>query len=288
MSTTQVSTVTVDEIEVFYRSAGSASSPVILLLHGFPSSSHQYRNLIPLLASKYHVIAPDFPGFGFTVVPKTRQYQYSFASLATTLGAFLDALQVSTFAVYIFDYGAPVALRLALERPEAITAIISQNGNAYVDGLGEFWTPFRAYWASDSVEDREVLRNNILTFEATKWQYLNGCRNRGAVPPETYHLDQALMDRPGNKDIQLELFKDYGTNVPLYPNFQDYFRKSQVPVLAIWGKNDEIFVPLGAEAFKRDVKKLEIHLLDGPHFAMETIEDKFATLILAFLHKHGV
>jgi pimeloyl-ACP methyl ester carboxylesterase len=288
MATTKNSNISVDGVNVFYRSAGSPSSPVILLLHGFPSSSHQYRNLIPLLALNYHVIAPDLPGFGFTVVPETRQYKYTFASLATTVGAFVDALKISKFAIYIFDYGAPTGLRLALERPEAITAIISQNGNAYVEGLGAFWDPIKAYWASKSTSDREVLRNSILTFAATKWQYHNGAPNPESVAPETYYLDQALMERPGNKDIQLDLFGDYGTNLPLYPKFQEWFRTSNVPVLAVWGKNDEIFVPPGAEGFKKDVKKLEVHLLDAPHFAIETNERAFAGLILGFLQKHGI
>ena len=288
MHTTAISNITVDGLDLFYRSAGSPSSPVILLLHGFPSSSHQYRNLIPLLAMHYFVIAPDLPGFGFTVVPEARNYKYTFSSLATTVGAFLDVLEIRKFAVYIFDYGAPTGLRLALERPEAVTAIITQNGNAYVEGLGAFWDPFRAYWSSGSSQDRQALNDSLLTFAATKWQYENGSPHPASVPPETYNLDYALMERPGNKDIQLDFFKDYGTNVPLYPKFQEYFRESNVPVLAVWGKNDLIFIPAGAEAFKKDVKNLELHLLDAPHFAIETIEGQFSELILAFLKKNGV
>jgi pimeloyl-ACP methyl ester carboxylesterase len=290
MAITKVSTINVDGADLFYRSAGSPSSPTILLLHGFPSSSHQYRNLIPLLSKKYHVLAPDFPGYGFTTVPTTRDYRYTFANLATTTLAFLDALHIPRFAVYIFDYGAPVALRMALQRPDAITAIITQNGNAYVDGLGAFWDPFKAYWASGNPQDRAALRDTLLTFDATKWQYHNGSPDPDAVPPETYHLDQALMERPGNKEVQLDLFKDYATNVPLYPQFQAYFRSSKVPVLAAWGKNDEIFVKAGAEAFRKDVdgERLEVHLLDAPHFALEGREDQFAELILGFLEKHGI
>jgi len=288
MTLTKNSNISVDGVDLFYRSAGSPSNPVILLLHGFPSSSHQFRNLIPLLASNYYVIAPDLPGFGFTVIPETRQYKYTFANLAITVGALVDALKISKFAIYIFDYGAPTGLRLALERPEAITAIISQNGNAYEEGLGAFWDPIKAYWASGSTSDREVLLNSILTFDATIWQYHNGAPNPGSVSPETYYLDYALMERPGNKDIQLDLFGDYGTNLPLYPKFQEYFRTSDVPVLAVWGKNDLIFVPPGAEAFRKDVKKVEIHLLDAPHFAIETNEGAFAALILEFLKKHGI
>jgi len=203
MAAPKIANITVDGgINVFYRTAGDATKPVFLLLHGFPSSSHQYRNLIPLLSHKYHVIAPDFPGFGFTSVPDDRQYQYTFANLAKTTAAFLDGLKISKFAVYIFDYGAPVALRLALERPNDVTAIVTQNGNAYVEGLGAFWDPIKAYWASNSSEDRENLRENVLSFAATEWQYVNGNPTPGVVPPETYNLDYSLMSRPNNKDIQ--------------------------------------------------------------------------------------
>lgn len=285
---TKVSTITADGVNIFYRSAGSPTAPVLLLLHGFPSSSHQYRNLIPLLSQKYQVIAPDFPGFGFTTVPDDRKYQYNFASLTQTTSAFLDALKISKFAIYIFDYGAPVGLRLALERPQAITAIISQNGNAYVEGLGAFWDPIKAYWQSDSPADRENLRNSILTYDATKWQYQNGNPAFDAVPPESYTLDYALMEAPGNKDIQLDLFRDYGSNLPLYPQFQAYFRTSQVPILAAWGANDLIFVSAGAIAFGKDSKLAEIHLLGAPHFALEGREDVFAGLILDFLKRHGI
>lgn len=289
MSPTKYTTLTLDNgIEVFYRSAGKSTNPVVLLLHGFPTSSHQYRNLIPLLAEKYHVIAPDLPGFGFTLVPESLKYQHTFANLAKTVGSFLDALLIFKFAVYIFDYGAPTALRLALERPTAITAIISQNGNAYLEGLGEFWAPFQKYWKSDSAEDRRFIHDNILSFTATKWQYHNGNPNADAVAPETYYLDQALMERPGNKEIQLDLFKDYATNLPFYPKFQEYFRKSKVPVLAIWGKGDEIFIAPGAEAYKKDVEDVEVELLDAPHFAIETREEYFAKRILEFLGKRGI
>ncbi|KFY96538.1 hypothetical protein V500_02415 [Pseudogymnoascus sp. VKM F-4518 (FW-2643)] len=286
MATLKVSTLKVGDLKVFYRSAGNPSSPVLLLLHGFPSSSHQFRNLIPLLAERYYVLAPDLPGFGFTTVPDG--YMYTFSNFAKVIGSFLDALSVTKFAIFIFDYGAPTGLRLALDRPNDVTAIISQNGNAYVEGLGDFWAPIKAYWSSGSKKDREIVRDALLTFDATKWQYENGAPNPEAVAPETYHLDYALMCRPGNKDIQLDIFKDYATNVPIYPKFQEYFRTSGVPVLAVWGKNDEIFVPPGAEAFRKDVKNVEIHLLDAPHFAIETREKLFADLILAFLKKNGV
>jgi len=288
MSIPKVSTITADGVDVFYRSAGNPTSPVLLLLHGFPSSSHQYRNLIPLLSDNYHVIAPDFPGFGFTTVPHTRKYEYTFANLTQTVAAFLDALKITKFAVYFFDYGAPVGLRLALERPTAVTAIISQNGNAYVEGLGAFWDPIRAYWASDSSEDREKIRDGILTFAATKWQYEEGNPTPATVPPESYTLDYALMERPGNKDIQLDLFKSYGSNLPLYPKFHEYFKSSKVPILAAWGKNDLIFISPGAIAFGQDNRLAEIHLLDAPHFALEGREEVFAGLILDFLKRHGI
>ncbi|KAI9802345.1 MAG: hypothetical protein M1833_001851 [Piccolia ochrophora] len=285
----KVSNVSADGVDVFYREAGPPDGPVILLLHGFPSSSHQYRNLIPLLAQRYRVLAPDFPGFGFTKVPAERNYAYTFANLTTTLAAFLDALSVTSFAVYIFDYGAPVAFRLALERPSAITAIVAQNGNAYDEGLGaDFWGPFQKYWASGASEDREALRGATLTYEATKWQYEFGASDPGAIAPESYTLDYALLAPPDRQEIQLDLFKSYGTNVELYPQFQEYLRKSQVPTLAVWGKNDLIFPPAGAEALKRDLKKVEIHLLDTSHFAVETHGKEIAKLILQFLESNGI
>ncbi|KAJ7792314.1 Alpha/Beta hydrolase protein [Mycena olivaceomarginata] len=261
MSTTEIKSVEVDSgISIFYRTASPADNPgapTILLLHGFPTSSHQYRNLIPHLSQHYRVVAPDLPGFGFTTVPAERNYSYTFAELTTTIGAFLDALHIRSFAVYIFDYGAPVLLRLALRRPEAITAIVSQNGNAYTEGLGAAWAPIQKYWASGSAEDRKVVLDTVFTYDTTKWQYTHGSRAPDAIAPETYTLDWALLQRPGNFDIQLDLFKDYQTNVALYPQFQEYFRKSQVPLLAVWGKNDAFFVPPGAEAFKRDLPKAE-------------------------------
>ena len=288
VETAQVATVKADGINVFYRHAGPPDAPTVLLLHGYPSSSHMFRNLIPRLAPKYRVIAPDLPGFGFTSVPDSLNYEYTFANLSKTLTAFVDALGLKRFAMYIFDYGAPTGLRFALERPEAVAAIITQNGNAYTEGFGaEFWAPLQKYWASGSSEDREAIRG-ATTLDVTKWQYTNGSPNPDAIQPEAYYLDQALMDRPGNKDIQLDLFYDYRTNVPLYPRFQEYFRNSNVPVLAIWGKNDTIFIAPGAEAYRRDVKKLELHWLDAGHFALETNEDEVAKQIQRFLEKHNV
>ncbi|KAI8945590.1 alpha/beta-hydrolase [Xylaria longipes] len=283
-----VNNVTVNGVNIFYREAGAQDAPVILLLHGFPSSSFMFRHLVPLLAVSYRVIAPDLPGFGFTEVPAGLQYQYTFQNLAETTGSFLDILGIKRFAVYIFDYGAPTGLRLALNRPDSVSAIISQNGNAYVEGFGhEFWAPIMKYWASGSMADREALLP-VLTYNTTKSQYVDGSPHPNKIEPETYHLDQALMDRPGNKNIQLDLFYDYRTNVDLYPKFQGYFRDSAVPVLAIWGKNDEVFIPPGAEAFKRDVKHLELHFLDAGHFALETNEVEVAKRIDLFLKKNEV
>jgi len=286
---TRISTITADGVEIFYRSAGSLSAPVILLLHGFPSSSHMFRNLIPLLSTRYHVIAPDLPGFGFTSVPTEREYEYTFANLTHTIESFLDTLNIQKFAVYIFDYGAPVAFRLALDRPNAITAIITQNGNAYEEGLGkEFWSPIQAYWQSDSKEDREKIRTAALIFELTKWQYTFGSPHPNAIPPESYSLDSAMLARPGNQDIQLDLLRDYRTNIELYPRFHRYLETSSVPVLAVWGKNDPIFIAAGAEAYHKDAKDLEIHYLDAGHFALETNEDEISRLILGFFEKHNV
>ncbi|KAJ7467768.1 alpha/beta hydrolase fold protein [Mycena galericulata] len=285
---TLIKSVVVDSgISVFYRTASpvdNTNAPTILLLHGFPTSSHQYRHLIPLLAKQYNVVAPDLPGFGFTTVPAERNYKYTFDALSDTIGEFLKALSIKSFAVYIFDYGAPVLLRLALKLQRgAITAIITQNGNAYTEGLGDAWAPIQKYWATDSAEDRAICAAGILTPEVTKWQYTHGSRAPDAIEPESYTLDWALLQRPGNSEIQLDLFRDYQNNVALYPKFQEYFRYSQVPLLAVWGKHDPFFIPAGAEAFKRDLPKAEIILLDAGHFAGETETDEIAGLILKFL-----
>ncbi|PWY79142.1 putative hydrolase [Aspergillus heteromorphus CBS 117.55] len=286
---TQIKRVPLPESKtnVFYREQGAATAPVILLLHGFPSSSHQYRNLIPLLAVKYRVIAPDLPGFGFTEAPLS--FEYTFANLTSTVAEFLDVLGISQFSVYIFDYGAPTGLRLALQRPEAVQAIITQNGNAYEEGLGIFWDPVKLFWASrNEPSDRDPLKQAMLTYEATKWQYDEGTRDPTALAPEAYHLDYALLQRPGNPDIQIDLFKDYENNVKLYPEFHEYFRKSQVPLLAIWGKNDPIFIPPGAEAFKRDLPDAEVHLIDAGHFAVESDTEFIGQTILKFLERRGI
>ncbi|KIX10547.1 uncharacterized protein Z518_01630 [Rhinocladiella mackenziei CBS 650.93] len=275
-------------IRVFYREAGSPTNPTVLLLHGFPASSNQYRNLIPILADKYHVVAPDLPGFGFTEVPSGLNFKYTFANIASTVGAFLDVHKIEKFAVYVFDYGAPTGLRLALKRPQAITAIVSQNGNAYVEGLSSFWDPLRKLWASTPGSEgeaqlRKMIKDAILSLETTKTQYLDGEPEADKIDdPALYHLDYYLMTRPGNADIQLDLFKDYGTNVALYPQFQEYLRNSQVPLLAVWGKNDIIFPPAGAEPFKRDVKNAKVVLLDGGHFLVESHTEEVAKLMLEF------
>jgi pimeloyl-ACP methyl ester carboxylesterase len=277
-----------DGVHVFYRAAGDPDAPVVLLLHGFPASSFMFRELIPRLAADYRVIAPDLPGFGFTEVPEERQYVYSFDRLAATLNAFTQALRIRRFALYVFDYGAPTGFRLAMAHPDRVTAIVTQNGNAYEEGLADAWAPIRKYWAEPTSENREVLRSNILTFEGTRWQYTHGVTNPESVPPESWTLDAALLERPGNKDIQLDLFRDYASNVRLYPAFQDYFRKAQPPLLAIWGKNDPFFLPAGAEAFRRDIPDARIEFLNTGHFALETHVVEIAATMAEFLAANGV
>ncbi|KAL2151512.1 hypothetical protein VTH82DRAFT_6610 [Thermothelomyces myriococcoides] len=284
----KVATVKADGVEVFYRYAGPVDAPAVVLLHGYPSSSHMFRNLIPLLATRYRVVAPDLPGFGFTKVPAEREYKYTFANLAQTFASFIDALSLDRFAIYIFDYGAPTGFRFALDRPDAIAAIVSQNGNAYAEGLGQpFWSQLQKLWASGAEADREALRP-MLEFPATQWQYLNGSPHPEAIQPEAFYLDQMLLDRPGNKEVQLNLFQDYVSNVKLYPRFQEYLRSSGVPVLIVWGEKDEIFVAAGAEAYEKDVKKLETHWLDAGHFALETNEQEVADRMIAFFDKFDV
>jgi pimeloyl-ACP methyl ester carboxylesterase len=282
---TSIRRVNADGVTILYREAGPANAPVVLLLHGFPTSSFQFRELIPSLADRYRVIAPDFPGFGFTEIPEQRRYKYSFDGLANTVLAFTDALRLKRYALYVFDYGAPVGLRLAMARPERVTAIISQNGNAYEEGLGDAWGPIRKYWAEPTAENRQVIRKNILTLEGTRWQYTHGVIDPESVPPESYTLDTALLERPGNKDIQLDLFLDYATNVKLYPKFQGYFRNSKPPLLAIWGKNDPFFIPAGAEAFRKDLPDAKVQFLDTGHFALETHVEEIAVAMRDFLQR---
>ncbi|MGO4713888.1 alpha/beta fold hydrolase [Bradyrhizobium sp. 2TAF24] len=267
-----------DGVEVFYREAGPRDAPVILLLHGFPTSSHMFRDLIPRLAGRYRVIAPDLPGFGFTTVPAERGYVYSFDALARTVGAFVDTLGLDRFAIYVFDYGAPVGLRLALARPAQITAIVSQNGNAYEEGLSDVWNPLRAYWSEPTPANRDALRG-FLTLDGFRFQYLTGVADEAAVAPESYTLDVALLERPGNAEIQLDLMLDYASNVRLYPSFQAYFRSAKPPLLAIWGRHDPFFIPPGAEAYRRDNPNARVELLDTGHFALETHVEEIAAAI---------
>jgi len=272
---------TVDGNQIFYREAGAKTAPAILLLHGFPSSSHMFRQLIPELAESYRVIAPDLPGFGFTTAPDRTQFRYTFDNLAKVIDKFTDTIGLKSYAIYVFDYGAPVGFRLALAHPERITAVISQNGNAYEEGLSDGWNPIQKYWKQPNEENRRALRE-FLTPEATKWQYTHGAPE-GMVAPESYTLDATLLARPGNDEIQLDLFLDYASNVSLYPKFQEYFRTKRPPLLAIWGKNDPFFLPPGAEAFKRDNPNTEVRFLDTGHFALETHYLEIAAAIRDFL-----
>jgi pimeloyl-ACP methyl ester carboxylesterase len=281
---TSIRRVQADGVDVFYREAGPAHAPIVLLLHGFPASSFQYRELIPRLADRYRVIAPDLPGFGFTEVPEARAYTYTFDALAKTILAFTDALSLKRYALYVFDYGAPTGFRLAMAHPERITAMISQNGNAYEEGLGDAWAPIRQYWSKPTAENREMLRQ-ALSPEGLCSQYLDGVPHREQVAPEGYTLDAAMIARPGNMDIQLDLFLDYANNVKLYPAFQEYFRRSKPPLLAIWGKNDPFFIPPGAEAFLRDNPNATVQLLDTGHFALETHVEEIATSMRHLLAK---
>jgi pimeloyl-ACP methyl ester carboxylesterase len=272
----------VDGNRIFYREAGPRTAPAILLLHGFPTSSHMFRNLIPALADRYHVVAPDLPGFGFSDAPNHTQFRYTFENLTKAIDTFTQSIGLERFAIYVFDYGAPVGFRLALARPERITAIISQNGNAYVEGLSQGWNPIQKYWKEPTPENRAALRD-FLKPEATKWQYIHGVQDESQVAPESYELDSALLARPGNDEIQLDLFLDYASNVGLYPKFQEYFRVKQPALLAVWGKNDPFFLPPGAEAFKRDNPNAEVHFYDTGHFALETHLQEIAGAIRDFL-----
>jgi pimeloyl-ACP methyl ester carboxylesterase len=283
---TSVHRIEADGVNVFYREAGPADAPVVLLLHGFPASSFQYRELIPRLADKYRVIAPDLPGFGFSEVPETRKYNYSFDALAQTVLAFTDALGLKRYALYVFDYGAPTGFRLAMTRPERVTAIVSQNGNAYEDGLGDAWAPIRRYWSDPSAANREEVRKAAVSFEGIKFQYVRGVPNPELIKPEGFWLDYALVNRPGNTDIQLDLFLDYANNLKLYPKFQEYFRKSKPPLLAIWGKNDPFFIPPGAEAYRRDIPNATVQFLDTGHFALETHVEEIAAAVRELLGKN--
>jgi pimeloyl-ACP methyl ester carboxylesterase len=271
----------VDGRKIFYREAGADTSPTLLLLHGFPTSSHMFRDLIPALADDYHVVAPDLPGFGFSEAPDRAQFRYTFDHLADVIDRFTAVARLTRYAIYVFDYGAPVGFRLAMGHPEQITAIISQNGNAYEEGLSEGWNPIQRYWKEPTPENRAALRS-FLTPEATKWQYVYGVQEESLVAPESYTLDSALLARPGNDEIQLDLFLNYASNVALYPKFQEYFRTRRPPLLAVWGKNDPFFLPAGAEAFKRDIPGAVVRFFETGHFALETHAGEIAAAIRDF------
>ena len=277
-------TVKVDGIDNFYREAGPANAPVVLLLHGFPTSSHMFRDLIPALADRYHVIAPDYPGFGESAAPDHTKFAYTFAHYADLVDELLGQLHAKRYAMYVMDYGAPVGYRLALKHPERVSALIVQNGNAYEEGLKEFWDPIKAYWADGSDAHRKAL-DFLVQPATTKFQYTDGVKDVTRIDPDNWVHDQALLDRPGNKDIQLDLFHDYGTNVPLYPKFQAFFRERKPPTLIVWGQNDKIFPADGARPYLRDLPHAQLHLLDTGHFALEDQADVMVPLIRDFLDR---
>jgi pimeloyl-ACP methyl ester carboxylesterase len=275
----------VDGHQLFFREAGDPDAPALVLLHGFPTSSHMFRDLVPALADRYHVIAPDHLGFGLSDAPSVDEFDYTFDALTGLTEGLLESLGINKYAMYVQDYGAPIGWRLALHNPAAITAIISQNGNAYDVGFVEdFWKTVRAYQQQPTPENASPLRQ-FLTLDATKWQYVTGVPDETLVNPEAWHHDYALLSRPGNDEVQLKLFRDYATNSPMYPRVHEYFRSSRVPLLAVWGRGDEIFGPAGAQAFADDLPDAEVHLLDGGHFLLESALDEATELIRAFLDK---
>jgi pimeloyl-ACP methyl ester carboxylesterase len=282
---TTYKTVKIDGLNIFYREAGDRTKPTILLLHGFPTSSFMFRNLISQLADKYHLVAPDYPGFGQSSMPKVTEFEYTFDNLANVIEKFTEKLNLKTYSLYVQDYGAPVGYRLAVKHPERVHALIVQNGNAYKEGLLDFWIPLKAYWKDKSDENAAKL-SEFFKVGATKWQYTHGTRQPENQNPDTWTIDQAGLDRPGNKEIQLALFYDYGKNPILYPIWQAYFRRYQPPTLIVWGKNDYIFPAEGAEPYKRDLKNLEFHLLDTGHFALEEESENIAQFIRAFLERN--
>ena len=285
LNATRHRTIEIDGVEIFYREAGPTDAPVIVLLHGFPTSSHMFRNLIPALADRYRVIAPDYPGFGLSAMPERAALEYSFARYADLVDQLLARRGAASYALYVMDYGAPVGLRLALKHPERVTALVVQNGNAYEEGLSPFWDQLKAYWADGSLAAREALRP-LTSLEVTKFQYIDGVRDVARIDPATWIHDQALLDRPGSVEIQLDLFYDYRTNVALYPSFQAFFREHQPPTLIVWGANDTIFPAAGARAFLRDLPEAELHLLDSGHFALEDKGDEIVPLLRDFLGRH--
>jgi pimeloyl-ACP methyl ester carboxylesterase len=282
MTSVRYKAAQVDGLKIFYREARPADAPKLLLLHGFPSAGHMFRDLIPKLADRFHIVAPDLPGFGQSDMPPHNEFKYTFDHLAEVIERFTEIIGFDRFAVYVFDYGAPTGFRLALRHPERITAVISQNGNAYEEGLSDGWTPIKAYWQDPSPKNREALRA-FLAPETTRWQYTHGVADEAAVSPDGYSLDNFYLARPGADEVQLDLFGDYKSNVALYPAFQDYFRKHKPPFLAVWGKNDPFFLPPGAEAFKRDNPKAIVRFFDTGHFALETHASEIAQSIGDFL-----
>jgi len=276
--------VDVGGFNIFYREAGPRDAPVLLLLHGFPSASHMFRDLIPHLADEFHVVAPDLPGFGQSDMPDRREFKYTFDNLASVIDGFTAAVGFDRYALYVFDYGAPTGFRLAVRHPERVTALISQNGNAYEEGLSEGWNPIRSYWLDPSAQNRQALRG-FLTPESTKWQYTHGVADPSAVSPDGYSLDDFYLARPGADEVQLDLFGDYKSNVALYATFQQYFRTHKPPFLAVWGRNDPFFLPAGAEAFRRDIPHAIVRFFDTGHFALETHAAEIATEIATFLRR---
>lgn len=277
-------TIKIDGLAIFYREAGDPSKPTLLLLHGFPASSHMFRNLMPALADTFHLVAPDYPGFGQSSAPSVQEFTYTFDNLAVVIDKFTDMIGLKNYSLYVQDYGAPIGYRLALKHPERVTALVVQNGNAYEDGLKDFWNPIKTYWADGSKLHRDALRAG-LTLEATKSQYIKGVRDVSRISPDTWLHDQALLDRPGIDEIMLDLFKDYGSNVVLYPQFQRFFRARRPPALIVWGQNDEIFPADGAYAYLRDLPNAEMHLLDTGHFALEDTGEEIAMLMRDFLDR---
>jgi pimeloyl-ACP methyl ester carboxylesterase len=277
-------TTDIDGIDIFYREAGPKDSPTIVLLHGFPTSSNMFRKLIPTLAQRYRVIAPDYPGFGHSEVPDRKQFRYTFDGFADLVDKLLVRLEAKRYALYVMDYGAPVGYRLALKHPERVTALVVQNGNAYAEGLKEFWDPIKAYWASGSAEHREALRD-ATTLKFTRSQYTDGVKDISRLDPTAWTIDQALLDRAGNAEIQLDLFYDYRTNLDLYPRVHAFFRENQPPTLIVWGANDQIFPADGARAYLKDLPKAELHLLDTGHFALEDKGDEISALMLDFFDR---
>ena len=272
----------VDGLKVSYRQEGRPGAPKLLLLHGYPTASHMFRDLIPQLSDRFHVVAPDLLGFGQSDMPSRDSFTYTFQALTDVLAGFTDAVGLDRYALYVFDYGAPTGFRLAIRRPERITAIVTQNGNAYEEGLSDGWNPIRAYWKEPTQANRDAIRG-MLQPETTVWQYTHGVPDPSLVSPDGYTLDNHYLARPGADEIQLDLFLDYASNIDLYPRFQDYFRTRQPPLLAIWGRNDPFFLPAGAQAFKRDIPHADVQLLDTGHFALETHADEIATAIRGFL-----